>query len=75
MFQLLVLLVVPLAALAAPQVGFGDASDQEIAEIRAGSYLETVDDNPQYNFQYKVANLTYFPSISRSMMLFKHFQE
>merc|ERR1711874_392460 len=37
-------------------VGFGDASDQEIAEIRAGSYLETVDDNPQYNFQYKVAD-------------------
>merc|ERR1712066_1121563 len=52
---LLVLLVVPLC-LAAPQVGFGDASDQEIAEIRAGSYLETVDDNPQYNFQYKVAD-------------------
>merc|ERR1711981_227421 len=51
----LVLLVVPLC-LAAPQVGFGDASDQEIAEIRAGSYLETVDDNPQYNFQYKVAD-------------------
>jgi hypothetical protein len=56
MEKLLVLLVVPLAALAAPQVGFGDASDQEIAEIRAGSYLETVDDNPQYNFQYKVAD-------------------
>merc|ERR1712210_118811 len=56
MEKLLVLLVVPLAALAAPQVGFGDASDQEIAEIRAGSYLETVDDNPQYNFQDKVAD-------------------
>merc|ERR1712183_776241 len=55
MEKLLVLLVVPLC-LAAPQVGFGDASDQEIAEIRAGSYLETVDDNPQYNFQYKVAD-------------------
>merc|ERR1712203_715856 len=56
MEKLLVLLVVPLCGLAAPQVGFGDASDQEIAEIRAGSYLETVDDNPQYNFQYKVAD-------------------
>merc|ERR1711910_128517 len=56
MEKLLVLLVVPLCSLAAPQVGFGDASDQEIAEIRAGSYLETVDDNPQYNFQYKVAD-------------------
>merc|ERR1719504_560177 len=55
MEKLLVLLVAPLC-LAAPQVGFGDASDQEIAEIRAGSYLETVDDNPQYNFQYKVAD-------------------
>jgi hypothetical protein len=42
--------------LAAPQVGFGDASEQEIAEIRGGSYLETVDDNPVYNFQYKVAD-------------------
>merc|ERR1712203_1257343 len=56
MEKLLVLLVFPLCSLAAPQVGFGDASDQEIAEIRAGSYLETVDDNPQYNFQYKVAD-------------------
>ena len=55
MFQLLVLLVVPLC-LAAPQVGFGDANDQEIAEIRAGTYQETVDDNPQYNFKYKVAD-------------------
>ena len=54
-FQLLVLLVVPLC-LAAPQVGFGDANDQEIAEIRAGTYQETVDDNPQYNFKYKVAD-------------------
>ena len=53
--QLLVLLVVPLC-LAAPQVGFGDANDQEIAEIRAGTYQETVDDNPQYNFKYKVAD-------------------
>merc|ERR1712066_64435 len=56
MEKLLVLLLVVPLCLAAPQVGFGDASDQEIAEIRAGSYLETVNDNPQYNFQYKVAD-------------------
>jgi Insect cuticle protein len=45
--------------LAAPQqVGFGDATDAEIAEIRAGTYLETFDDNPQYNFNYKISDET-----------------
>ena len=39
-------------------VGFGDASDQEIAEIRAGTYKETFDNNPEYNFRYKVADDT-----------------
>ena len=41
--------------LAAPLEGFGDATDQEIAEIRAGTYLGRGDDNSRYNFQYKVA--------------------
>ena len=40
------------------QDGFGDASDQEIAEIRAGTYQETTDNNPEYNFRYKVADET-----------------
>jgi hypothetical protein len=45
--------------LAAPQVvGFGDATDADIAEIRAGTYLETFDDNPQYNFNYKISDET-----------------
>ena len=43
---------------ASKQVGFGDASNQEIAEIRSGSYQETFDDNPEYNFKYKVADET-----------------
>ena len=43
-------------SLAAPQIGFGDATDAEIAQIRAGTYLETFDDNPQYNYNYKVAD-------------------
>jgi hypothetical protein len=46
-------------ALGAPQqVGFGDATDADIAEIRAGTYLETYDDNPQYNFNYKISDET-----------------
>lgn len=53
----LVLLASPLC-LGAPQEGFGDASAQEIAEIRAGTYLETFDENPQYSFNYKVADDT-----------------
>merc|ERR1719244_815494 len=55
-----VLLVSPLC-LAAPQVsqvGFGDASPDEIAQIRSGTYLETFDDNPQYSFNWKVADDT-----------------
>jgi len=39
-------------------VGFGDATDADIAEIRAGTYLETFDDNPQYNFNYKISDET-----------------
>ncbi|XP_023340737.1 glycine, alanine and asparagine-rich protein [Eurytemora carolleeae] len=55
--SVLVLLASPLC-LGAPQEGFGDASAQEIAEIRAGTYLETFDENPQYSFNYKVADDT-----------------
>ena len=36
-------------------VGFGDATPQEIAEIRAGTYGEMFDENPQYTFNYKVS--------------------
>ena len=44
-----------LAAPAPQQVeGFGDATPQEIAEIRAGTYGEMFDENPQYNFNFKV---------------------
>lgn len=51
------LLLCPAVAMAAPQViGFGDASPDEIAQIRAGTYGETFDENPQYNFNYKVAD-------------------
>merc|ERR1711892_476532 len=39
-----------------PLEGFGDATDAEIAEIRGGTYLEGFDENPQYNFNYKVAD-------------------
>ena len=56
-FQLILLSSVAALALAAPQgrpVGFGDATEQEIAEIRAGTYGETFDENPQYNFNFKV---------------------
>ncbi len=43
--------------MAAPQViGFGDASPDEIAQIRAGTFGETFDENPQYSFNYKVAD-------------------
>merc|ERR1711994_158850 len=53
-----VLLVSPLC-LAAPQVsqaGFGDASPDEIAQIRAGTFLEAFEDNPKYSFSYKVSD-------------------
>ena len=56
-FQLILLSSAAALALAAPQgrpVGFGDATEQEIAEIRAGTYGETFDENPQYNFNFKV---------------------
>jgi len=52
---LVVLLASPLC-LAAPQIGFGDASDEEIAQIRSGTYLEAYEEIPQYNFNYKVAD-------------------
>merc|ERR1711963_578197 len=48
-----------LAAPAPQQVeGFGDATPREIAEIRAGTYGEMFDENPQYNFNFKVADET-----------------
>ena len=57
MFQFVLLLLASPLVLSAPaQIGFGDATDEEIAQIRAGTYLETFDDNPQYNFNYKVAD-------------------
>jgi len=40
----------------APQEGFGDATQEEIAQIRAGTFGEMFDDNPQYNFNFKVAD-------------------
>merc|ERR1712066_379173 len=40
----------------APLEGFGDATDAEIEEIRAGTYLEMFDENPTYNYNYKVAD-------------------
>ena len=57
MFQFVLLLLASPLVLSAPaQIGFGDATDEEIAQIRAGTYLETFDDNPQYTFNYKVAD-------------------
>merc|ERR1712234_15715 len=49
------LLIAPLC-LAAPQVGFGDASPDEIAQIRAGTYLQTFNEVPQYSFNYNIAD-------------------
>jgi len=40
----------------APQEGFGDATEEEIAQIRAGTFGEMFDDNPQYKFNFKVAD-------------------
>merc|ERR1712066_257596 len=40
----------------APLEGFGDATDAEIEEIRAGTYIEMFDENPTYNYNYKVAD-------------------
>ena len=44
--------------LAAPQqvLGFSNASPDEIAQIRAGTYGEMFDDAPVYNYNYKVKN-------------------
>merc|ERR1711970_1388603 len=50
------LLVVSPLCLGAPLEGFGDATDEEIAQIRAGTYLEMFDENPSYTFNYKVAD-------------------
>ena len=50
-----------MSVLGAPQVqqlttsnGFGNASPDEIAQIRAGTFGDMFDDNPQYNYNYKV---------------------
>merc|ERR1712106_915906 len=53
--KFLFLFLMPLC-LGSPLEGFGDATDVEIAEIRGGTYLEGFDENPQYNFNYKVAD-------------------
>ena len=58
LFQFVLVLLASPLCLGAPQEGFGDASAQEIAEIRAGTYLETFDEKPQYSFNYKVADDT-----------------
>merc|ERR1711892_1492681 len=55
MSMFLVVFLMPLC-LGSPLEGFGDATDAEIAEIRGGTYLEGFDENPQYNFNYKVAD-------------------
>jgi len=58
-----IILLSPLSVLAAPQApqqltsnGFGNASPDEIAQIRAGTFGDMFDDNPQYNYNYKVAD-------------------
>jgi len=56
MHKFLVLLIAPVLCLPAPQEGFGDASPQEIDQIRSGTFLEDLDDAPQYSFNYKVAD-------------------
>merc|ERR1712128_241059 len=55
MSKFLVVFLMPLC-LGSPLEGFGNATDVEIAEIRGGTYLEGFDENPQYNFNYKVAD-------------------
>merc|ERR1711892_1230392 len=55
MNKFLVVFFMPLC-FGSPLEGFGDATDEEIAEIRGGTYLEGFDENPQYNFNYKVAD-------------------
>merc|ERR1712106_633753 len=53
--KFLIVFLMPLC-LGSPLEGFGDATDGEIAEIQGGTYLEGFDENPQYNFNYKVAD-------------------
>ena len=49
------MLLLPTVSLSAPQLlGFGDASQDEIAQIRAGTFGDMFDDNPVYNYNYKV---------------------
>merc|ERR1719187_2529037 len=56
MTRVLFLTVLAHVSIGAPLEGFGDATDAEIEEIRAGTYLEMFDENPTYNFNYKVAD-------------------
>merc|ERR1712018_296267 len=58
MTRVLFLAVLAQVSIGAPLEGFGDATDAEIAEIRAGTYLEMFDENPTYNYNYKVADDT-----------------
>ena len=55
-FQTLLFAALLGLATAVPLEGFGDATDEEIAQIRAGTYLEMFDENPTYNYNYKVAD-------------------
>merc|ERR1711935_482110 len=55
MDKFLAVFLMPLC-LGIPLEGFGNATDVEIAEIRGGTYLEGFDEDPQYNFNYKVAD-------------------
>ena len=56
MLQLFLCVLLAGRSLASPLQGFGDATDEEIAQIRAGTYLEMFDENPTYNYNYKVAD-------------------
>merc|ERR1711935_847618 len=56
MTRVLFLAVLAHVSIGAPLEGFGDATDAEIEEIRAGTYLEMFDENPTYNYNYKVAD-------------------
>jgi len=58
MTRVLFLAVLAHVSVGAPLEGFGDATDAEIEEIRAGTYLEMFDENPTYNYNYKVADDT-----------------
>merc|ERR1712106_1186787 len=57
--------VVQLAMVMSPLVmagplveGFGSTTDEEIAQIRGGTYGEMYVENPTYNYNYKVADDT-----------------